>query len=255
MRFLTILLLAASTVAARPYLTASQVYINGMGPYRFLIDTGAQSTAVAERVARAAGIGPRYRVEQVTATGTRLTPAGIADKVAVGGCGVTEVEVLIGGVPPVERVDGVLGQSFLSRVNYLLDHNSGRFVIDPDLSGRTGISVPFETLNGRPAIMAEVGGRTQTLILDSGAPALVLFGVRQRSPTVGFGFVQTSAGSASAGMGSEMVRVGTLPARRVPTAYIPGNGPDRRAVGLLPTSAFRWVYFNNTERFVMFSLK
>ena len=255
MRLLSIFLLAASTLAARPYMTAREVYINGQGPYRFLVDTGAQSSAVTERVARAAGIEPQYRVEQVTATGKRLSPAGIADKVAVRGCGVTEVEVLIGANPAIDLIDGVLGQSFLARVNYLLDHESGVIELDPDMSGRTGISVPFETLNGRPAVVAEIAGTERTVILDSGAPALVLFGASPRLTGPALGFVQTNAGSASAAVGSELVRVGWLRPRRVNTVYLPGRGPDDRAVGLLPTSAFRWVYVNNTERFVMFSSK
>lgn len=253
MRFLTILLLTGSALAAGPYLTASQVYINGKGPYPFVVDTGAQSSAVTERVARAAGIQARYRVEQVTATGTRLTPAALANKISVGETTVDEAEVLIGGVPRLTAVEGVLGQSFLSRVDYLLDYKSGKLVLHPDATGLAGVSVPFELLNGRPAIRAVVGGQDRTLILDSGAPALVLFGSGPVSAPFARGFVETSAGSATGAMGSERVRIGSGLTRRIGVVHLPGAGPDRRASGLLPTSVFRWVYVNNTERFVLFS--
>lgn len=253
MRFLTIVLLTASALAAGPYLTASQVYINGKGPYQFVVDTGAQSSAVTERVARAAAIQARYRVEQVTATGTRLIPAGLANEISFGETTVVEAEVLIGGVPGLPAVEGVLGQSFLSRVDYLLDYKSGKLVLQPDATGLTGVSLPFELLNGRPAIRAVVGGQDRTLILDSGAPALVLFGAPPLSTPFARGFVETSSGSATGAMRREQVRIGSGRTRRLDAVHLPGAGPDRRASGLLPTSVFRWVYVNNTERFVIFS--
>ena len=255
MRFLAVLLLASGVLSASPYLTASQVYINGQGPYRFLVDTGAQSSAVTERLARTLGITPQYRVQQVTSAGSRLAGAAIVDRIAFSHAAVTEAEVLIGGMAAVSGVDGILGQSFLSRINYVLDYRSRQLVVEPDASAFVGDFVSFDVLNGRPAIEAEIGGRRRTVILDSGAPALVLFGETPLAARFASGFVQTNTGSAQANLGPEKVRIVDGRTRLVRAVYLPRPGPDSRASGLLPPSIFQWVYVDNTERFVVFSSK
>ena len=253
MRFLSILLLASGTVAANPYITASQVYLNGQGPFRFLIDTGAQSSMVTERLARTLGLTPQYRVEQVTATGSALIGAAIVHQIAIGSVGVEDAEVLIGGALP--GVDGVIGQTFLSRLNYILDYKSRALLIEPDATMLKGDSIPFDVLNGLPAVEGEVSGRQRRLILDSGSPALVLFDAAPVTAGFASSFVQTNTGSATATVGLERLRLADGRVRRVPSVYLPGPAPDRRSTGLLPTSVFRWVYVNNTDKFVMFSAK
>jgi predicted aspartyl protease len=57
-------------------IVVNQVYINGAGPFRMVIDTGAQSTSVTPDTAAEVGLRPEFRVEHVTATGSRLVPGG-----------------------------------------------------------------------------------------------------------------------------------------------------------------------------------
>ena len=77
---LLILATAWSATAAVP-LTARHgrpvvdgVYVNGHGPFRFLLDTGAQSSQLDVRLAREIGLVAAYRVELVSAGGVRKVP-------------------------------------------------------------------------------------------------------------------------------------------------------------------------------------
>jgi len=49
------------------------VYVNGHGPYRFLVDTGAGSNQIDASLARSIGLHPTVQVDVMTPTGmTRL---------------------------------------------------------------------------------------------------------------------------------------------------------------------------------------
>jgi hypothetical protein len=112
-------------------------------------------------------------LEQETAAANRLVPAAWLDEVRVGNVIDKTVEVMITDVRFI-GVDGVLGQSWLVRHDYLLDHRNQRVGLDgapPEGGVRTALRSP----DGRPAIEAEVNGRRQDLIVDSGAQVLVLF--------------------------------------------------------------------------------
>ena len=247
----SILLLASGLTSSEKYLTVQDVFVNGQGPFRFLVDTGAQSSAIADALARRLNLVPQYRVEQVTATGTLLTAAAIVELMQVGSASVARTELLIGGMSAAHGVDGILGQSFLSRVNYILNYKLRRIQFEPDVASLRGDKVPFDTTDDCPEVEAEIRGMKRKLILDSGAPALILFDNAPSPSRLGTAFVQTNAGSETASVGREQVRLGAGRSRQIGAVYLPGRSSGRP--GLLPPSAFRWVYINNNERYAMFS--
>lgn len=104
------------------------VYINGSGPYRFLVDTGAERTLIAEEVATRLAL-PR---------GRRVIVEGITrDKPAV----LVEIENLRMGslvCPPLQvpvlprammEVDGYLGLDVLDRHRVVLDFRAGTLTV------------------------------------------------------------------------------------------------------------------------------
>lgn len=228
------------------YIVVDGVYVNETGPFRFLVDTGAQTSALAPAVAERLGVAAAYRVEQVTVTGKRLTPAGLAQSVRIGSARVDRVELLLSGMEGVHRLDpsldGVLGQNVLSAFDYYLE--AGSLMIGPR-PPTDASRIPFRLSEGRMAVDAQVDGFTRTLILDSGAPGLILF---VSSPSEGADVVYTNAGRAPASVGSAHVRVGPL-ARRM--ASIALRARERGVDGLLPLSAFRSIYVNQRERYVV----
>ncbi|MFN7920050.1 MAG: retropepsin-like aspartic protease [Bryobacteraceae bacterium] len=218
----------------------TQVYLNGSGPFRMMLDTGAEASLLRPAVAARIGARAQYQVEQVTAAGSSTVAAGLVT-VRVGVAEDAGVEMLY--APPVLRdADGVLGQSWLRRHSYLLDFRKRRVILDGQPPAE-GLRVPLRESDGRPCIAAQVDGEARELILDSGASALVLFGGRgrfaQRARMV------TNNGSIDAGVGRAVVAIGAGGFRReVTAAEIPGEAVQ----GLLPASAFQWIYIAGDRR-------
>jgi hypothetical protein len=234
------------------YVIVPGVYVMGQGPFRFLLDTGAQTCAVREAVALRIGVTPAWRVEMVTAAGSRLVPAASAGGVRVGAVEVAQIETLIGGMQGVREVsgdiDGVLGQSFLGRLNYLLDLRGGELTLGLPETAVSGARLPFVRIHDRPVVNVEVDGRMRRLGLDSGAEVLVLFGGGH--PALGAATLLTNAGGAAASVGTCVVKVGK---RRfwLSSAETTALSPDGRVDGLLPASVFRSVYVNNEAQYVV----
>ena len=140
-------------------------------------------------------------------------------------------------------VDGVLGQSWLARHDYLLDYRGRRLVLDGSEPAR-GIREPLRSSNGTPQIVAEVDGHRQDLVVDSGAPVLVLV---RRSPRVSPATLVTNTGSVEARTGSARITIGGTYARLMPTIEV-NTSPTP---GLLPAAAFASVYISNRDGVVV----
>jgi hypothetical protein len=199
------------------------VFVEGQGPFRFLLDTGAEASGVSARVASLTGVRAEYRVEQVTAAGSRITPAGRA-RLRVGAHEVVGAEVLIGGL--AVEADGVLGQSFLRHFDYLIT----RKTLELDAVPVEGRKIELREVDGLPAVRGSVEGTERDLVLDSGSPVLVMFG---EAPVEGqaVGLVSDSSAPALLAFGAARVE-GHPPVRR------PKRGMER---GLVNDSGARAV--------------
>jgi predicted aspartyl protease len=87
-------------------------------------------------------------------------------------------------------------------------------------------------------IAAEVDGRRQDLLVDSGSSDLVLFG---RSPMARRVTAITNGGSVQAWAGRARVSIGGTYTRMIPTIEVPAPPLP----GLLPAVAFSSVYVSN----------
>lgn len=198
------------------HLFVDGVCVNGRGPYRFLLDTGAQSTVIDPALAGSAGLRPTYRVQVVSVNGEHLAPGGVAS-VSLDGRTV-QAEVLSYSMEYVRQVDasvaGVLGQSFLSKFAYYLDLRRGWLSFD-EAPGQ-GRAVKLEMIEGRPAVFG--------FVLDTGAACLVLFDPQARDHPL------ITPGTPALTMGRE----------------------GRREVGLLPPQQFlRSVYVDAGRGFAV----
>jgi len=99
-----------------------------------ILDTGASSCSVTPRVAGLLRLKPEYRVLDETPTDKRWIPGSRSVEVSLGTVVANNVEFLWqesrGFAEAGLEVDGVLGQSFLSRYDYLLDYKSRQLVLD-----------------------------------------------------------------------------------------------------------------------------
>jgi predicted aspartyl protease len=228
-------------------LVLDDVFLNGSGPYRMLIDTGNASSIVRPEIARRLKLKAAYAVEQASVAGTRPVPVAILDEVRAGSVSDRSVETMIGDMFQ-PGVDGVLGQSFLVRHDYLLDYQKGRIAIDGVPAG-SGVRVPLRSADGRPVVAVAIDGRERELVVDSGSTAVVLY---EKPALDGAVTVQLIANGGDAYAQRCSVRFSLAGARdRLMEAVridIHGLGP-----GLLPASAFASVFVSNREGFVEFS--
>src|ERR1035437_10392279 len=105
-----------------------------------LFDTGNASGIVRPQIARRLNLKPSYSVDQASVAGLRRVPVAILDEVRAGSASDRSVEAIIGDVFQ-SGVDGVLGESWLVRHDYLIDYRNPRIALDGSPAG-TGIRVP-----------------------------------------------------------------------------------------------------------------
>jgi predicted aspartyl protease len=221
--------------------------LEGKAPVRLLVDTGAQSSVITPAAAARLGLIPRYRVEVVTTSGTMLVPATRAATAALPGALAADLELLIYAIPGLDA-DGVLGQNFLGRFNYLLDNLHGRIDFEPVATA--GTAVPFELVEGRPALAVRGAGRhSLRLVLDTGASHMVLF----RHPAGGTGYAELATST-----GAIRVRTATIAALEIGgtrlaniTAALAAQAAVPIEDGLLPAHFFRAIYVNNRDHYVV----
>jgi len=243
---------AALTAAPGSILRASRmgrlmilekVYVNGDGPFRMMVDTGNASSLIRPSIARKLGLRPNGWLEQSTAAADRRVPAVLLDELRIGNVMDNSAEAMIAEIQ-LQGVDGILGQSWLIRHDYLIDYRNHRVVVDGE-PPESGVRAELRSLDGRPAIVAEVAGRRQELIIDSGAEILVLFeGVARVSPVV----LQTNRDSVAAQTGAVDVAIADGCSRTMTAARV---SPSRPGPGLLPAGAFDSVYISNREGVVL----
>jgi hypothetical protein len=245
------------------------VLINGTGPFEFLLDTGTDTTIVEPELAKSLRIRPNGRTVLETVAGSKVVLRGTAATVSLGPVSRSSLDVLIDEIASVRglrrEIRGLLGQDFLARVNFLIDY--GRRRITFELAGEIGsrlrgTRLSFGRIDNLITLEGRAGappGRRFTLVLDSAAPSVILFGPYRADP-----LATRAAATAVAGTSfrtSLPVRrgelrdfvVGDIRLGNRAVALLPSVSPagTRREDGLLPASLFRAVYVNQDEGFVI----
>jgi predicted aspartyl protease len=154
------------------------VMINGQGPFRLVLDTGATSSAIVKSVADRLGltVDPESAVRLQGATGEAIVPYVVAEQMEVGDLLISRTRLPI--VPEVfGGAEGVLGTRGLldKRIhidfrNDLIEINYARGKPRPtDMS-----TVKFDVARGRlTALTVVVGGVRTKAIIDTGAQRTV----------------------------------------------------------------------------------
>jgi tetratricopeptide (TPR) repeat protein len=120
----------------RPFI---KVMINGKGPMRFVIDTGASLSVISDKAAERLGIKPVARGGNARAIGgTGLFPItyGLLDSIVIGEAKIEAVPVYIRTVhnasdaPEEEKADGYIGLSVLANFAVTLDYQTKQITLD-----------------------------------------------------------------------------------------------------------------------------
>ncbi len=166
---------AAPTLRDRIGRIWAPVLINGRGPYRLVLDTGASHSAIVAQVATSLGIpvldtGTTVKVSGVT--GSAIVPSVSVDHMEVGDLSVAStilpvVADVFGGA------QGVLGTEGLSDKRILIDFGRDRVVISRsrgDLDRRGFTTLPLRSLREHlMALDVHVGGVRAKAVIDTGA--------------------------------------------------------------------------------------
>jgi predicted aspartyl protease len=166
---------AAPTLRDRIGRIWAPVLINGRGPYRLVLDTGATHSAIVAQVASSLGI-PVADFSTVRVTG--VTGSAIVPTVAVNRMDVGELSMSSSVLPVVADVfggaQGVLGTEGLSDKRIVIDFGRDRVVIirsRGDLGKGAGFAtLPLRLLRDRLLALDVTVGRVRTkAIIDTGA--------------------------------------------------------------------------------------
>jgi hypothetical protein len=190
------------------------------------------------------GLTPTFRVDLATAAGTTRVPGGRVAEVSLGTAKANGQEFLfthLDGVHTLSgKIQGVLGQEFLSHFDYLLDLHGKRLVFGGDAP--VGSRIPFQLLDGRMAVPTNLG----RLVLDSGTDIAVVFHGSAGGATAG---IRTASGFAAAQqVPAVRLRIGERDYRS-PAAFV--TRPDAREDGLAPVGLFRSVFVSNSGGYVV----
>jgi hypothetical protein len=224
------------------------VYLNGQGPFRFLLDTGAAMNQMLPSLTNKLGLAPTFKSQlasSVTGWSFVLGAGGI--RVAVDGAQADDQRFLFAGLESLQLgpndIQGVLGQEFLSRFDYLLDIKGKRLQFGaPALVGTTATRIAFSMLDGRPAVDTSLG----RLILDSAADSVIRF-------NVGGGVIMRQIATLTGTAAAAIVRSSlVIDGRKVwnGDAVVVASRAGA-ADGLLPVNLFDRVYVSNSEGFLL----
>lgn len=236
--------LKISVLSGRP--VADGIFLNGQGPFRFLIDTGAQTNQVDAAIAGKLRLKPTFRAEIATVTGSAMVSGGRLAQVTLGPASATDQEFLFTTLDSIHTlsssIQGVLGQEFLARFDYLLDFAGRRIVFnaaEPEGGSRTALNM----VGGRPAIESDRG----TLVLDSGTEVAILFAAATGKSGAQ---VLTASGSSAAisAMSNFKFQSGGH-SWSTSAASVPQTSAEE--AGVVPASLFRAVYVSNSGKYVV----
>lgn len=237
------------------------VMVDGSGPFRMLLDTGATHSAITEDVAALVQAKPVARSTVITPAGETLRTIVAVDRINVGSIA---AEHVLPSVVPARALDsegqihGLIGQDVLARLRYTLDFKASTVEWHQHTPSRRGVRLPLAFEQGRFLVALQQDRCTLRLVPDSGAGAFVLFDAQTR---VAFTIVETSAtvelSTADLTRSARPIRlrelrVGDRILRDVPAVTI--DHADRHPAegdGLLPLHLFERVTFDGPGRLLI----
>ncbi len=229
----------------RPFVDG--VYVNGHGPYRFLVDTGTNMNLIEEGLARKLGMAATFTDEVLSALGKVSMPGSDGNVIKLGAARAERQRFQFSRLDSLHSVwpdvHGVLGQWFLSRFDYTMDLQGKRLEFgkrEPD-GGRS----LFRMTNGRTTVTTSLGD----LVLDSGAANLILFGL---NPGLGDqSDMLTLTGSQTVRTVARKLVIDGRSIWRGDAVAIP-NQEEEGVSGLMPLNLFKSIYVCNSENYVVF---
>lgn len=168
-------LLASPTTRDHVGRVEAAVMVDGKGPFRFIIDTGANQSTMSPRLAAFLGLASaagQMRIAGVT--GTAIVPSVAVDSLRAGALVIMNTHLPVIGSPILAGSDGILGAAGLSQDTLLVDFRHDTVEIRRAGSGILPAGyVPLRATRlkgGLLSVPGEVGPVPVTAIIDTGSP-------------------------------------------------------------------------------------
>jgi len=151
------------------------VMINGQGPFRLVVDTGASHTSLSPQLATRLGLqtGLEAGVLLNGVTGAEMVPAVTIERLQAGDLIVEGARAPVITTDIMGGADGILGIAGLSRERIFVDFQRDRIVIARSKNqpeDRTLLRIPARRIaGGLLMVAARVGGVNVRAIIDTGA--------------------------------------------------------------------------------------
>jgi predicted aspartyl protease len=151
------------------------VMIDGRGPFRFIVDTGASGSTVAPSLATRllTGTGDGTPVEVHGITGSAVMPSVAVHRLQAGDLVVRDTNLPVVWAPLMDGADGILGTAGLREQCIFVDFRHNRVVISRSLHSRIGAG--FDRVSGAIleggllSVSARVANVRVRAIIDTGA--------------------------------------------------------------------------------------
>jgi len=169
------LLFAAPTRIDRIGRIIAPVMIDGRGPYRFIVDTGANYSTISPQLAAALGLKQTADSSILVngVTGTAQVPSVPISRLQVGDLVVENTQLPVVWAPLMAGADGILGAAGLTEGRLLVDFAHNRVVLSRSHEARAPgyfARLPGMRLSGGlVSVEAHVGGVRVDAIIDTGS--------------------------------------------------------------------------------------
>lgn len=168
------MLFAARTQMDRSGRIVVPVFIDGKGPFRFLVDTGADGSMISQALVRTLGLASNNTSDERVqgTTGIQQMPCVTIDDLRIGSIVKHDIHMPVSPSPVMTGVGGILGMAGFGPVRVLVDFRSNRVEIDRTsdhlVQGYLGIQAR-RTSGGLLMIPALVGDVPVEAVIDTGA--------------------------------------------------------------------------------------
>jgi Aspartyl protease len=260
------------------------VRINQKGPFDFMVDTGSQVTVIDPSLASDLNVKLQGRVGLVSVAGYVQASAVVLDTLEADSKLVEKSPAIVQDLRPIQAADpqirGVLGESFLSHFDVLIDYAHRLLCLDETNAMRGSLRgdriplVPPQPPEDELPLMERLviavhlsatGTQPILLQLDSGSDGPILYPGSEK-PEVQIlmhaaaprGGSLTGPQSAFAVVPPQNMQIGnrTLTHISFVTPVMVGKGlPRQHEDGLLPTVLFQRVFISGGHHYVVFDPK
>jgi predicted aspartyl protease len=151
------------------------VMVNGQGPFRFIVDTGANHSTISPRLARELGLKPSEEASILLdgITGTAQVSFVTIDRLQAGDLEIGSTDLPVVWAPVMAGADGILGAAGLTEKSLLIDFQRNRVAISRRVESEVRAnSTRIHGLRLAPGLITlatRVGGVPVRAVIDTGA--------------------------------------------------------------------------------------